>query len=150
VKGEATDPTDFGDPTAGEHYRLCLYDESGGTPAVVLEAQVPVATTCGTKPCWKGLGSPSGSKGFRYKNKARTPHGVQVAVLKAGAEGKAKIVIKGGRENLFKGVAGAPPLPLPLPATLQLQNVRGECWQATYDTDGVGSNETGFFRGSGS
>jgi hypothetical protein len=84
------------------------------------------------------------------KNKERTPHGVLKLVLKVGIEGKAKVVASGGRELLFDGPGGVPPLPLPLPATMQLQSTTGECWQATYEAEGVGRNEAGFFKGSGS
>jgi hypothetical protein len=33
---------------------------------------------------------------------------------------------------------------------MQLQSTTGECWQAIYDGAGVGRNEAGFFKGSGS
>jgi hypothetical protein len=150
VKGTATDAAAFGDPTTGEDYALCLYDASSVAGALLFEARAPAGGTCGTKPCWKPLGNPPGSRGYRYKNKARTPNGILKLVLKPGIEGKAKVIVSGGRERLFTGAAGAPTQPLALPVVMQLQNASGECWQATYDTDGLGINEAGFFRGSGS
>jgi len=150
VKGAATDAADFGDPTSNEGYVLCLYDASSPSGALLMENRIPAGGTCGTKPCWKALGNPPGAKGYRYKDKERTPNGILKVVLKPGIEGKSKIVVKGGQSNVFTGAAGAPPLPLPLPVTMQLQNSSGECWQATYDTDGVGVNEVGFYKGSGS
>jgi len=128
-----------------------LYD-AGGIP-VTGEFLVNVDSdggTCGPKSCWKPLGNPPATKGYRYKDKERTPNGILKMVLKPGVEGRSKVVIKGGQGDVFTGGPGAPPLPLPLPVTVQLQNVSGECWQATYDTAGVGVNETGFFKGSGS
>jgi hypothetical protein len=147
VKGEATTQADWGDPTVDTGYALCLYDPSD---MLVYASEVEPGGTCGTKPCWKALGNPPGVKGFRMKNKARTPHGVLKLVLKTGEAGKAKIVASGGRALLFDGPGGVPPLPLALPATMQLQSATGECWQATYDGAGVGKNEAGFFKGSGS
>jgi hypothetical protein len=147
VKGEETTQADYGDPTADTGYALCLY---GPGDSLIYGSLVDPGGTCGTKPCWKALGNPPGVKGFRMKNKARTPHGVLKLVLKTGEAGKAKVVASGGRALLFDGPGGVPPLPLALPATLQLQSTTGECWQATYDGAGVGKNEAGFFKGSGS
>jgi hypothetical protein len=150
VKGAATDAAAFGDPTTDEDYVLCMYDASDPGGALLLENRISAGGTCGTKPCWKALGDPPASKGYRYKNKDRTPHGIQKMVLKPGVDGKSKVVIKGGQDHVFEGGPGAPALPLALPVTVQLQNASGECWQATYDTDGVGVNDPGFFKGSGS
>jgi hypothetical protein len=147
VKGEETTQADYGDPTADTGYALCLY---GPADTLIYGSLVDPGGTCGTKPCWKALGNPPGVKGFRMKNKDRTPHGVLKLVLKPGIAGKAKIVASGGRALLFDGPGGVPPLPLALPATMQLQSTTGECWQATYDGAGVGKNEAGFFKGSGS
>jgi len=138
-KGEATDVTAFGDPLASDSYALCLYDESG-TPALVFDAPISAGGTCGTKPCWKGTGDPPGATGFKYKNKDRTPEGVLKLVLKAGLEGKAKVVVKGGGPRLGNGAFGLPPLPLALPARLQLQGPGGECWEAVYSSAGVTTN----------
>jgi len=150
VKGDATDATDLGDPTADEDYVLCMYDASSPGGALLMENRIPAGGTCGTKPCWKALGTPAGSKGYRYKDNDRTPHGIQKMVLKPGAAGKAKVVLKGGQDHVFDGGPGAPALPLALPVTVQLQNASGACWQATYDVAGVGVNDPGFFKGSGS
>jgi hypothetical protein len=147
VKGEETTQADWGDPTTDTGYALCLY---GPGDTLIYGSLVDPGGTCGTKPCWKALGNPAGSKGYRMKSKTREPHGVQKLILKVGIEGKAKIVAKGGRELLFDGPGGVAPLPLPLPATMQLQSTAGECWQATYEAEGVGKNEAGFFKGSGS
>jgi hypothetical protein len=129
---------------------MVIYDASGPAGALLMENRISAGGTCGTKPCWKALGDPPSSKGYRYKNNARTPHGIQKMVLKPGPDGKAKVVIKGGQDHVFTGGPGAPPLPLPLPVTVQLQNRSGECWQATYDAAGVRVNEAGFYKGSGS
>jgi hypothetical protein len=127
-----------------------MYDASSPGGALLMKNRLLAGGICGTKPCWKPLGNPPGAKGQRYKNKARTPHGILKMVLKPGIEGKSKVVVKGGQGSVFSGGPGVPPLPLPLPVTVQLQNRSGECWQATYDADGVRVNEAGSFKGSGS
>jgi hypothetical protein len=147
VKGEATTVADLDDPTAGESYSLCLYDASN---TLIYGSLVPAGGTCGTKPCWKAVGDPPASRGYKYKSKERAPHGITKLTLKPGAAGSAKIVAKGGRENLFAGPSGAPPLPLALPATMQLRNTSGECWQAVYSSGGVVENTSALFKGTGS
>ena len=138
-KGEATDVTVFGDPLASDGYTLCLYDESGA-PSLVFDAAIPAGGLCGTKPCWKGTGDPPGATGFKYKNKERKPEGVLKLVLKAGIEGKAKVVVKGGGPRLSAGALGLPPLPLALPARLQLHGPGGACWEGVYSPAGVTTN----------
>jgi len=145
-KGEATDAAAFGDPVASDDYALCLYDESGA-PTLVFDAAVPAGGTCGTRPCWRASGKPPGAKGFKYKNKERTPEGIQKLVLKPRIEGKAKVVVKGGGPNLSAGAFGLPPLPLPLPARLQLQGPSGACWEAVYSLAGVTTNVATAFGG---
>jgi hypothetical protein len=143
-KGEATDVAAFGDPLASDGYLLCLYD---GSAELIFDATAPAGGTCGTKPCWKGTGTPPGATGFRYKDKERTPEGVLKLVLKAGIEGKAKVVMKGGGPNLSAGALGLPPLPLVFPARLQLQGPGGECWEAVFGPSGVTTNVPGEFAG---
>jgi hypothetical protein len=150
VKGEATSPSELGDPTANEDYVVCMYDASTPGGAVLMEHLVPAGGTCATKPCWRGSGSPPGFAGYRYKDPEGTPHGIQKMSVKPGPHGKPKIAIKGGRDHLFSAAPGAPPLPLPLPVVMQLQNRSGACWQATFDASGISTNVSGSYKGSGS
>jgi thiol-disulfide isomerase/thioredoxin len=53
---------------------------------------------------------------------------------------KAKVVVKGGGPNLGAGALGLPPLPLALPARMQLQGPSGACWEAVYSSAGVTTN----------
>ena len=69
-------------------------------------------------------------------------------MLKAGIDGKAKVVVKGGGPNLSAGVLGMPPLPLLFPARLQLQGPGGECWEAVFSPNGVTTNVPGEFAGN--
>jgi|SRR5437870_5345684 len=59
-----------------------------------------------------------------------------------GPERGPTITVKGGGPNL-----PLPPLPLALPARLQLQQTNGDCWEATYATDGVLRNDATEFQG---
>jgi hypothetical protein len=77
--------TDFGDPTGSTAYAVCLYDAAG----LIETATVPPGGTCGTKPCWKALGT----VGFKYADKAGTHAGLQKVQLKAGAVGHGKIAV---------------------------------------------------------
>lgn len=134
-KGDATTVVDFGAPIASDAYALCVFN-----PGLVLELNAPAGGTCGTKPCWKTVSI----KGFTYKNKDRLPNGVDKVVLKAGLVGKAKVQLKGKGPNL-----PALPLPLALPATVQLQSESGACWEATFAASGQSLNDATQFKGRG-
>jgi hypothetical protein len=111
---------ELGSPTGATGYTLCLYD---GTPALRLATAAPPAGTCAGKPCWKAT-----KTGFAYKDKERTPDGLTVTTLRAGAAGKARVVVKA------KGaLVGPPSLPLVLPARVQLLRTDATaCWEATF------------------
>jgi len=131
TKGGATTADDFGNPAQASLLGLCLYDAAD---ALVFDGRIPPGGDCGKKPCWKSLGTPAGSKGYKFKNKTGTPDGIQKLVLKPGETGRTKIVVKGGKENLTASPTGFAPLPLALPARVQLQSSTGTCWEAVFDT----------------
>jgi hypothetical protein len=134
LKGEQTLPGAFGDPLTTDGYTLCIYDDS---PSVLLAATAPAGGTCDEKPCWKI------SRGdFKYRDRERTPDGLEQIKLQAGDDGDAKISVKGKGENL-----ALPTLPLALPVLVQLQATNGECWEATHSEAGVIKNDTGQFKG---
>jgi hypothetical protein len=126
-KGEATNVLDFGDPRAATGYKLCIYDQAFGDAYdhAILAAEIPAGGTCDGKPCWQGTNT-----GFKYKNKSATAGGIQAIVLKGGANGKARITVKGKGDHLQM-----PSLPLNLglsPLLVQVQAANGQCWQAQY------------------
>jgi 6-phosphogluconolactonase (cycloisomerase 2 family) len=124
-------PADFGDPVLTDHYALCLWDESGVTPALIMRALAPAGQRCSaTRACWKTTAT-----GFTYSDRARTPEGLGGVTLKAGAGEGARVRIVAGKTNL-----GPPPFPLPLPIRVQVQSSSGACFEATYST--AGSNST--------
>jgi hypothetical protein len=121
VKGEATTLADFGDPTTTDAYTLCVFDD--GTE--VFRASIPAGGTCGSLPCWRAL-----SSGYKYINRDRTPDGILKTLLRAGAAGRAKVIVKGKGDNL-----PFPPafLPMQTPVKVQLQNDSpGTSWQTTH------------------
>lgn len=131
-KGAATSASDFLDPVgASPEMAFCLYDASGNSQPL-LQAAILAGGTCGTKPCWKLLGSPTNPKGYKFKSKAGTPNGVIAAKLKAGVQDKAQVQVKA------KGIdVPLPVLPLTMPVTVQLLIGDGgatNCWQSTFTT----------------
>jgi hypothetical protein len=108
-------------------YRVCVYDASAD-PQPLLEADVPPGGTCGSRPCWKAVGTTS----FLYKNKAGTPNGLTSLKLRSGPSGRPRIQAKGKGASL-----AMPPLELTLPVTVQFVIDNGsstECWQTIYTT----------------
>lgn len=124
VKGQATTAAEFGNPVmpGGPSYALCVFDQND---ALVFKSTAPVDGVCGSRPCWKALGT----NGFSYKDSARTPDGADKVLLRAGLQGKAKVQYKGKGDNL-------PPFALPVSGTLkvQLQSSQNSasCWEATF------------------
>ncbi len=118
-KGAATSRVDFGDPTTGDGYELCLYDGTG----LVASATAPAAGLCEGRACWSARGT-----GFVYKDRLQTPDGLQSITLKAGDAGRASIRVKG------QGDALALPslVTLASPLTVQLMTTAGACWAARY------------------
>jgi cysteine-rich repeat protein len=108
LKGQATTFSDFGNlgtPTGTTAYTLCVY--SGTSEA--LAVTIPDSSTK-----WHILGA---NKGYKYKDPSGAADGIQKALLKAGAAGKAKAQLKGKGTNL-PGVT----LPFTAPVTAQLVN----------------------------
>jgi cysteine-rich repeat protein len=128
TKGAATTVADLGNPTTATDYELCVYDGPGAGASLLLGASIPAGGTCSGKPCWKMIGAAPG-KGFKYKDKEQRPDGIGSVVVKAGPEGRAKILVKG------KGIwLDMPALPVATNATVtvQLSNDAGTCWSDTY------------------
>jgi hypothetical protein len=71
---------------------VCVWDAFGKE----MEMDLLPGGTCAGKPCWKA----SGTKGFKYKDKATVPDGLTGAKLKAGTAGKSQVQAKGKGANL--------------------------------------------------
>lgn len=135
-KGEATTREAFGDPLLGSgDFELCVFTGTAPQRALRIAARVPKSGQCGARPCW----TLKGEKGFLYKNPP-APFGIRHVIFKSGADGEAKVVIKGRGEAL--DLAGN--LNLALPVRVELKdNTTGECWEGTY-TAPIQSDEDRF------
>jgi len=129
TKGAATTVAEFGFPTVSDSYELCVYD---ATSDVIFHGHVPASGTCAGVACWKTLPG----KGYNYKDKNRTPDGMEKLQLIAGVAGSAKVSAKGKGELLVMPTLGA----LPLPITVQLRGA-GQCWGATFSTSLASTTE---------
>lgn len=129
IKGAATTVGDFGVPTGTTNYALCLY---AGTAAIA-QAVVPPSSMF-----W----APTAT-GFKYKDKNGTQAGITKILLKAGAAGKSKALVKGKGGNLPDPPAG----PLTLPVTAQLvSDANAVCYEGIFDTADVIKNEAELFK----
>jgi hypothetical protein len=132
ARGAATALGAFGDPTTATGYEMCIFDESGGAPALLMRARIDPGGVCKQgKPCWKPA-----KKGFKYRNGEALPDGLTKLLLKEGETGKAKIVLKGRGAPL-----PVPEFPLPLPLRFQLRNDLGECWEGAYTDETTVKND---------
>ncbi len=121
TKGATTPKADFGNPLAADTYELCLYEDG----ALVQSWQMPAGQLCAGKPCWK-----ESDKGFSYKDKDRSPDGMQSLKLTQGLlPGKAKVTAKGKGDFLDMPLLGD------LTGVLDVQLQKsggGACWGATF------------------
>jgi hypothetical protein len=136
LKGAATLGGDFGNPVTTDAVTVCVFDASGSTARLVLGAEVAASGTCRRKPCWKGVGRPAASKGFRYSDSTGRVGGITVITLTPGIAGKAKIVVRGKGPGL-----AMPALPAPVPLVVQLGLSGGACFEARYPAPGVKKND---------
>ena len=117
TKGAATDLADFGDPTSTADYALCVYEDG------VLQHgfDIPAGAS------WKAT-----SSGFSYHDKDRAPAGILAGKLKAGADGKSSIKVKGKGDLLDLALSPAPDEFTGV-LKVQLQRTDGSvCWGATF------------------
>ncbi len=132
IAAAAVMPADFGNPDLTDHYALCVYDESGPTPMLILRVMAPAGQQCATaRDCW----TPS-SSGFSYRDRYRTPEGISSLTLKAGAANVARVRVVSGKSHLV-----FPGLPLPIPIRVQLQSSAGACFEATYSDPSTNSSQ---------
>ena len=120
-----TPKAQFGSPLTTTDYHFCVYDETGGTPALVMSLTAPAGGTCADKPCWKET-----KTGFQYKDKLLSQHGLAQVKMKEGLiAGKAQIQVKGKGASL-----PVPTLPLAQDSkvTIQINNTDGACWTTSF------------------
>lgn len=120
ASGGATSIADFGSPTGSATYTLCVYDKSPGSAVydgALLGLEIPA-----------GAGWKATRGGYKFRSKTGA---VRVAVLKAGIEGKSRIVVKAKGPDV-----DLPSLPLDLssPILVQLRAGAGTCWQSAHES----------------
>jgi hypothetical protein len=113
---------DFGNPSVSTSLALCLYEDTGGPPALRMNARIPADGACVNNLCWRDLPS-----GYRYRDRRLTPDGIRNLILKAGDVGRGRIRARGKGANL-----DLPPFLTP-PLLVQLQRTdTSQCWEATF------------------
>jgi cysteine-rich repeat protein len=122
TKGQATTLLELGSPTTTDEYELCVY---GVGPSLLFKGRFPAGGVCKGVACWKTVTG----KGYVYKDKDRTPHGMEKLQLTSGIAGAAKISAKGKGDLLEMPALGS----LPLPIEAQVRGAGG-CWGANYST----------------
>jgi hypothetical protein len=139
LAGPATAPADFGDPTVGADYALCLY--AGATPALTLQLELAAGGTCGAADCWRPTNT-----GYRYYNRVPGAPGVSLLQLKGGLAGGSKLLLKGRNGGLPLSAAT---LPLDDAADVVVQLVNADnanCWSATFAPSSVRKNTDSLYR----
>jgi hypothetical protein len=122
TKGDGTTQGEFGDPTVSATYALCFY--SGATPTLIGGTSIPPA---GGK--WSAIGT----KGYKYKDPAGTNDGITKIIVKGGAAGKSKALVKGKGANLPDFDTDLPVAASDLPVIVQLRNnASGVCWGGSF------------------
>ena len=134
------------DPAIGHDYTLCLFDEAG--PSLLFRATAPAGGDCDGRPCWTptfaGHTFFAPLFGYRYRDRLRTPDGLDKMELRTVSTGATKIFVRGVGEQLSNAPPGMPALPLTLPVRVQLQIDGGRCWDAEYSAAHANTSE--FFR----
>jgi len=117
-KGRATTIGDFAPPLAGDDVALCVWDESGATPALLFRALAPSDAGCAGSSCWHG--APAVDT-VSYKSATRSPDGIERIRLVASGPGPlAHMLLTGAGTALSARPFGLPVLPPPLPLRVQL------------------------------
>jgi hypothetical protein len=116
-KGGTIDATEVGDPTGETDMAVCLYDAVGNlVGGDVLHGAAE----------WRPV-----NRGFEYKDKLLTRHGLQKIRIRTGTPSLNAYV-----QAKAKGTGiGNPTLPVTLPVTAQLVNLdSGKCWASQFAT----------------
>ncbi len=120
-KGQTTDAAEFGDPTAGTAYTMCVYDAAG----LVMRSPVPPNPSA-----WRHLAT----HGFRYRD---------------GAAGIQKMTLLGSGAERSKVSASAAGFPAPVlgsglvpPVVVQLFTDSGPtCWDSNFEAADITRND---------
>jgi ELWxxDGT repeat protein/cysteine-rich repeat protein len=124
----------LGNPVLQTDYQLCVWQDAGGSPSLILDPFVPAGGTCGSNPCWKQQG-----KTFKYKDNSGSADGIRRITLKELNSGDTKVQFKG------KGAAlGVPALPLTHIVRVQLHSSDGLCLTTDFSAPAIKNTSTQF------
>src|SRR5262249_44648975 len=90
-KGSQTDLAELGEPTAATAYASCIFEPApifSPNPRLLVAADAPPGGTCRGQPCWHAVPG-----GFAYRDRDRTPNGIDKIGLKAGPAGTARVQV---------------------------------------------------------
>lgn len=122
-RGTVTDQFDFGPPTSTSDLTVCIGDTAGH---LFLSATAPQGGLCDGAPCWVPK-----TGGYDYRDRDRTPEGIEKIVLRASpVPGKARIKVKARGANMS---VVAPPYAAPVRVRL-VRNDTGACWEGAYSS----------------
>ncbi len=131
LNGPGLVQSDFGDPVAGgTSYSLCVYV---GTSAA-LEPGIPSSTN------WKS----TSTTGYKFHDPASNSDGLTKALLKAGAAGKSKVLVKGKG-----GLLDLSAMPLNAGTQVLVQLIRSDdpaCWESTFPLASIGVDDATLFK----
>src|SRR4030095_7892359 len=121
LRGDATQHAELGSPTTATDYDFCIYDSSfdaNGAPRLLLGARAPAGSD------WHPT-----TTGFAYDNQTLTPSAARRMLLRAGAQGRSAVLVKG------QGLTLPPLQSITFPLTVQVKTpagAQGACWSAAY------------------
>jgi len=92
IKGQSADQSDFGDPTAGSDYALCVYVGTG----LLFSTELPAG------PPWEAVSD----KGYKYKDATGANDGATNVLVKGSTDDKSRALVKGKGSNLPDPVLG--------------------------------------------
>lgn len=128
TQGEQTNRNELGNPRSSTVYALCLFDESSAKPRLIMERRLPTGGN------WSATAT-----GFKYKDPIAANQGLFKAILKAGADGAAKMVVKGEGPGL-----GLSSLRVDTLHSVRMQLLSdGGCWEAHFTS---AENDPGTFQ----
>jgi hypothetical protein len=137
--GAAMTQADFGDPSEGTDFTLCIYDASAASANLAATLSLPAG----------GLGWRSHApKGWNWSDRHATLDGIKKLTLKPGTVGKSKVKLAASGDSL--------PLPAPFSVAkffdldpvlvLQLVSSDDKCWSSTFTSIGTTTNTPELFK----
>jgi len=125
---------DYGNPLDATDLTLCVHDNAGGAPHLLVSSTAPHKSLCHLGSCWI-----VGSFGWRYIDKSAENSGLLKMLLKPGVARQAKINVKGDGYKL-----NLQPPAYTTPVTVRLLRSDSPlCWEATF-TDPIKNLPTKF------